>query len=148
MEEGNAGIGMLAYNCQGQIIHAWTEARESIRSSVALVWEAVRFAQLKAYQQGWNHMIFQVDVEGMAGKLGRPNQPVEIATIAEDINLLTFIFEEVSYHYIHRLQNLGCHRLALYALEFSRSDSWNSSFPSWLLLKRDENQALKTRFRE
>lgn len=66
MEEGNAGIGMLAYNCQGQIIHAWTEARESIRSSVALVWEAVRFAQLKAYQQGWNHMIFQVDVEGQA----------------------------------------------------------------------------------
>lgn len=47
---GNAGLGILAKNLIGQIIGAWTEARDVVRNPVVVAWEAVRSAQLKAYQ--------------------------------------------------------------------------------------------------
>lgn len=126
--------GIIAFGPHGKPQHAkvnvWLDKKDLNR----LALEAVRDAQLLAYQFGWRKVIIQNDVHDVVDMLlKKQNFTSELATIANDIFLLTNLFDDCHFSFINRQDNKLCRKLAFHGLEFPFSVTWDSTLHAWLL---------------
>lgn len=103
------------------------------RSNQQLALEAVRSAQLLAYQNGWKKIIIRNDVQEMVTALQQKRDMyVDHLLISEDIILLQQLFDDCIFSFVPRQHNLDCVDIAKLALDKPGSAIWQSNLSAWL----------------
>lgn len=96
----NSSVGILAWNPQHQIQHASATIKSGAGSPRILALEAIRSAQLLAYQSEWKKVIIQTDAKEIIRMIQQHQQlPVELSAISEDISLLTNLFDDCIFSF-------------------------------------------------
>lgn len=96
-----SSAGILATDHHGFPLQAQVNNWQHMKDFKCLAIEAIRDAQLLAYQTGWRKVIIQSDVQEIVAKiLKNKSFSIELATIANDIIFLTNLFDDCRFSYI------------------------------------------------
>lgn len=133
MQPPKTATGILAYDHQGKLLHAKAQVGTICKDAKHLALEAIRAAQLLAFQLGWKMVVIRNDVQEIVSMLHKNSGfPTDLLTIATDIILLTNLFDDCHFLYVNRQKNKICRKLSFRALEFPNLVSWDACMPAWL----------------
>ncbi|XP_052172310.1 uncharacterized protein LOC127788238 [Diospyros lotus] len=134
LPNGRVGLGIIARDEKGAMVQAWSIAKSGCFNPVVAEVEAVRIAQIVAQQNEWRSIEVQVDIKAIYDCLQAKCSPVYDAwIIAEDIFLLSLMFENCNFSYCHKRVNRAVSSLARLAVNSNSSCSWKGQFPQWLM---------------
>lgn len=106
---------------KGCNLRAWAVIRDPMEDSVAQTLLAIRYAQLEADRHGWKRLQIRTDVQAIVDNFHHQKEfAVHSSTIANDIILLSYLFEVFELAYIPWTRNFGCFRLAKLVAEETR----------------------------
>lgn len=125
---------VLVKDSQGTFQLAQAVRREGRWSGLSLAMEAVRTAQLVAYQMGVKKVIIRSEFQEIVDMLNkRTGIPTDLSLIVEDFTLLKHLFEDCWVTLIPRQDNQPCRQVVNLAMEFPISVQWDSKALTSLL---------------
>ncbi|KAL3532364.1 hypothetical protein ACH5RR_005885 [Cinchona calisaya] len=128
-----SGWGIVARNCNGQLVAAWASLGFSSGSVSCDEVMVIRDALLKAKKEKWRKIEVQGDCKEVVDRINKnTNDDSQLAVILEDIRRLIDCFCKVSFVFIRREGNYVDHVLAQFAIKLCSSIVWKGNFSNWL----------------
>nr|XP_027089582.1 uncharacterized protein LOC113710661 [Coffea arabica] len=128
-----AGLGMIARDCEGNIVQARGIRKYSSAGAEMEEADALRQGLLMAREAGWRRIEMQTDCKAAIEticKTGLGETP--IGTIIEDIRHLSDLFQDCTFSFVYRDGNRSAHKMAQFATKLVSKVIWKQSFPLWL----------------
>lgn len=131
----SSSVGIIARDDQQSVVHAQTLVFSDSHDAKCLALEAIRSAQLLAYNRGWQNISIAIDIEEIFRLVTHcSDPPVLLSVISEDINLLSHLFDDCCFALVTKQEHSCCCSLAKFTLDCPTSVQWASNFPHWIHL--------------